>query len=266
MFLVSSSWTFLCFIAQGLSRFKHRYWKVRIGLFVFHTWTLSGGIPSKLWGGTPSFEIPLTPRKNWLMIQVDDHLKFLVSWSLVPSQKNKFSSHCQGIPICSWCTKYSTSWCCTYPIQWSSIVFPTDYLKFCPSTISGQIIWSPTETRILNVVLTILQSQRNPSAILVDVEKQHSYTLWQTNIAGWNIPMFNRKYIDSIRGPHFPAFAMLDPSYRTAQEYSCCDHWHLHCFSDIVDFPRKTQQVYFWFWFLLSVSTPKFHLESFLLP
>ena len=24
------------------------------------------------------------------------------------------------------------------------------------------------------------------------------------NIAGWNIPNFNRKYIDSIRGPHFP--------------------------------------------------------------
>ena len=25
------------------------------------------------------------------------------------------------------------------------------------------------------------------------------------HIAGWNIPVFNRKYIDSIRGPHFPA-------------------------------------------------------------
>ena len=29
--------------------------------------------------------------------------------------------------------------------------------------------------------------------------------LSKTNIAGWNIPIFNRKYIDSIRGPHFPA-------------------------------------------------------------
>ena len=29
---------------------------------------------------------------------------------------------------------------------------------------------------------------------------------------GWKITMFNRKYIDSIRGPHFPATAMLvDP-------------------------------------------------------
>ena len=25
----------------------------------------------------------------------------------------------------------------------------------------------------------------------------------------WNIPIFNRKYMDSIRGPHFPATAML---------------------------------------------------------
>ena len=25
------------------------------------------------------------------------------------------------------------------------------------------------------------------------------------HIAGWNIPIFNRKCIDSIRGPHFPA-------------------------------------------------------------
>ena len=32
------------------------------------------------------------------------------------------------------------------------------------------------------------------------------YPLVKDHIAGWNdIPMFNRKYIDSIRGPHFPA-------------------------------------------------------------
>ena len=36
------------------------------------------------------------------------------------------------------------------------------------------------------------------------------YPLGFTNIAGWNIIIFNRKDMDSIRGPHFPATAMLD--------------------------------------------------------
>ena len=44
------------------------------------------------------------------------------------------------------------------------------------------------------------------------------FTLWLTNIAGWNIPVFSRKYIDSIRGPHFPATASVSCS----TEISCC--------------------------------------------
>ena len=31
------------------------------------------------------------------------------------------------------------------------------------------------------------------------------YPLVNDHIAGWKIPIFNRQYIDSIRGPHFPA-------------------------------------------------------------
>ena len=31
------------------------------------------------------------------------------------------------------------------------------------------------------------------------------YTLGSTNIAGWNVSIFNRKSPSSIRGPHFPA-------------------------------------------------------------
>ena len=30
-------------------------------------------------------------------------------------------------------------------------------------------------------------------------------TLWQTNVAGWNIPSFDRNIDEPIRGPHFPA-------------------------------------------------------------
>ena len=38
------------------------------------------------------------------------------------------------------------------------------------------------------------------------------YPLGSTNIAGWNIPIFNRIHTSSIRGPHFPLLAMLvDP-------------------------------------------------------
>ena len=38
------------------------------------------------------------------------------------------------------------------------------------------------------------------------VESQWIYPLVNDHIAGWNdIPIFHRKYIDSIRGPHFPA-------------------------------------------------------------
>ncbi len=36
-------------------------------------------------------------------------------------------------------------------------------------------------------------------------EGNSRYPLVNDHIAGWNIPIFNRKYIDSIRGPHFPA-------------------------------------------------------------
>ena len=44
------------------------------------------------------------------------------------------------------------------------------------------------------------------------------YPLGFTNIAGWNITMFNRKCIDSIRGPHFPA------SYvRLPKRYQCLE-------------------------------------------
>ena len=68
-------------------------------------------------------------------------------------------------------------------------------------------------------------SRQKPRREVPVVKCNHRYPLVFPNIAGWNMPIFNRKYIDSLR-VHFPAsYVRWSRSVFWTWEVSPCHRW-----------------------------------------